>query len=157
MKSLTTLANWLPTLNVRTTISASLSLCATASSFTMAGPFTSADAKYTLDLVFRSTFAKSASFYEGTGADRQSYIKSVEAPDPKTLIVTTVKPWTGLLSNLVPVQSFPKTVTRRKKIIRSGPGRSSLSATTVRSRWLICRQILITGKARHNCRTFACA
>lgn len=69
--------------------------------------FTSADAKYTLDLVFRSTFAKSASFYEGTGAARQSYIKSVEAPDPKTLIVTTIKPWTGLLSNLVPVAIIP--------------------------------------------------
>lgn len=71
-------------------------------------PFTSADAKYTLDLVFSSSFAKSASFYEGTGADRKSYIKSVEAPDPRTLVVTTVKPWTGLLSNLVPVAIIPK-------------------------------------------------
>ena len=71
-------------------------------------PFTSADAKYTLDLVFRSTFAKSASFYEGSGAARQSYIKSVEAPDARTLIVTTVKPWTGLLSNLVAVAIIPK-------------------------------------------------
>ncbi|HEY6232238.1 MAG TPA: ABC transporter substrate-binding protein [Pyrinomonadaceae bacterium] len=69
---------------------------------------TSADAKYTLDLVFSSTFAKSASFYEGTGADRKSYIKSVEAPDPHTLVVTTVKPWTGLLPNLVPVAIIPK-------------------------------------------------
>jgi peptide/nickel transport system substrate-binding protein len=71
-------------------------------------PFTSADAKYTLDLVFASTFAKSASFYEGTGASRISYIKSVEAPDPRTLVVTTVKPWTGLLPNLVPVAMIPK-------------------------------------------------
>ncbi len=71
-------------------------------------PFTSADAKYTLDLVFSSTFAKSASFYEGTGADRKSYIKSVEAPDAHTLVVTTAKPWTGLLPNLVPVAMIPK-------------------------------------------------
>ncbi|HEV7473859.1 MAG TPA: ABC transporter substrate-binding protein [Pyrinomonadaceae bacterium] len=71
-------------------------------------PFTSADAKYTLDLVFSSSFAKSASFYEGTGSARTSYIKSVEAPDPRTLVVTTVKPWTGLLSNLVPVAIIPK-------------------------------------------------
>ena len=70
-------------------------------------PFTSADAKYTLDLVFSSSFAKSASFYEGSGADRKSLIKSVEAPDPKTLVVTTVKPWTGLLSNLVAVAMIP--------------------------------------------------
>jgi peptide/nickel transport system substrate-binding protein len=71
-------------------------------------PFTSADAKYTLDLVFSSTFAKSASFYEGTGAQRKSYIKSVEAPDPHTLVVTTTKPWTGLLPNLVPVAIIPQ-------------------------------------------------
>jgi len=71
-------------------------------------PFTSADAKYTLDLVFSSTFAKSASFYEGTGAGRKSYIKSVEAPDAHTLVVTTTKPWTGLLPNLVPVSIIPK-------------------------------------------------
>ena len=70
-------------------------------------PFTSADAKYTLDLVFSSSFAKSASFYEGIGDQRRSYIKSVEAPDPKTLVVTTIKPWTGLLSNLVPVAIIP--------------------------------------------------
>ncbi len=68
---------------------------------------TSADAKYTLDLVFSSSFAKSASFYEGTGKDRRSYIKSVEAPDSKTLIVSLIKPWTGLLSNLVPVSIIP--------------------------------------------------
>jgi peptide/nickel transport system substrate-binding protein len=71
-------------------------------------PFTSADAKYTLDLVFSSTFAKSASFYEGVGAERRSYIKSVEAPDPHTLIITTIRPWTGLLSNLVAVAIIPK-------------------------------------------------
>jgi len=70
-------------------------------------PFTSTDAKYTLDLVFSSTFAKSASFYEGTGADRRGYIKSVEAPDAHTLVVTTTKPWTGLLPNLVPVAIIP--------------------------------------------------
>ena len=71
-------------------------------------PFTSADAKYTLDLVFSSSFAKSASFYEGTGAQRRSYIKSVEAPDPRTLVVTTIRPWTGLLSNLVAIPIIPK-------------------------------------------------
>ena len=71
-------------------------------------PFTSADAKYTLDLVFSSTFAKSASFYEGAGAERKSFIKSVEAPDAHTLVVTTTKPWTGLLPNLVPVAMIAK-------------------------------------------------
>ena len=68
----------------------------------------SADVKYTLDLVFSSNFAKSASFYEGEGANKRSYIKSVEAPDPRTIVVTLTKPWVGLLSNLVPVAIIPK-------------------------------------------------
>ncbi len=71
-------------------------------------PLTSADVKYTLDLVFSSNFAKSASFYEGSGAEKHSYIKSVEAPDSKTVVVTLIKPWVGLLSNLVPVAIIPK-------------------------------------------------
>src|SRR4051794_38849954 len=69
---------------------------------------TSADVKYTLDLLFTSDFAKSASFYEGTGADKHSLIRSVEAPDAKTVVVTLIKPWVGLLSNLVPVPIIPK-------------------------------------------------
>ena len=65
----------------------------------------SADVKYTLDLVFSSNFAKSASFYD---ADKKSYIKSVEAPDQRTVVVTLTKPWVGLLSNLVPIAIVPK-------------------------------------------------
>ena len=68
----------------------------------------SADVKYTLDLVFGSNFAKSASFYESTGDQKRSYIRSVEAPDQRTVIVTLTKPWVGLLSNLVPVAIIPK-------------------------------------------------
>src|SRR5687767_2242772 len=68
----------------------------------------SADVKYTLDLVFTSDFAKSASFYEGTGDEKRSYIKSVDAPDARTVVVTLTKPWVGLLSNLVPVAIIPK-------------------------------------------------
>jgi peptide/nickel transport system substrate-binding protein len=86
-------------------------------------PLTSADAKYTLDLVFSSTFAKSASFYEGTGAERRSYIKSVEAPDARTLVVTTTKPWTGLLPNLVPVAIIPQGsyATQKDSPLGTGP------------------------------------
>jgi peptide/nickel transport system substrate-binding protein len=67
----------------------------------------SADVKYTLDLVFSSNFAKSASFYEGTGNDKRSLIKSVEAPDGRTIVITLTRPWVGLLSNLVPVAIIP--------------------------------------------------
>ena len=84
--------------------------------------FTSADAKYTLDLVFSSSFAKSASFFEGTGADKKSYIKSVEAPDPKTLVITLSRPWTGLLSNLVPIAIIPRDSYESQKTHPLGPG-----------------------------------
>src|SRR5438105_7917435 len=40
-------------------------------------PFTSADAKYTLDTLLASTFAKTASFFEGSGAGKTAYVKSV--------------------------------------------------------------------------------
>ncbi|HEY6118927.1 MAG TPA: ABC transporter substrate-binding protein [Pyrinomonadaceae bacterium] len=69
---------------------------------------TSADARYTLELVFSSSFAKSASFYEGSGTSKHSYVKSVETPDAKTVVVTLIKPWVGLLSNLVAVPIIPK-------------------------------------------------
>ncbi len=82
----------------------------------------SADVKYTLDLVFRSDFAKSASFYEGTGADKHSYIKSVEAPDAKTVVVTLIKPWVGLLSNLVPVAIIPQDSYESQKTSPLGTG-----------------------------------
>ncbi len=83
---------------------------------------TSADAKYTLDLVFSSNFAKSASFFEGVGAEKRSYIKSVEAPDAKTVVVTLTKPWTGLLSNLVPVAIIPKDSYESQKTHPLGSG-----------------------------------
>lgn len=70
--------------------------------------FTSADVKYTLDTVLASTFAKAASFFEGSGANRAAYVKSVEAPDPHTLIIRLNKQWTGLLPNLVPIAIIPK-------------------------------------------------
>jgi len=82
----------------------------------------SADVKYTLDLVFSSDFAKSASFYEGTGADKHSYIKSVEAPDGHTVVVTLIKPWVGLLSNLVPVAIIPKDSYESQKTHPLGTG-----------------------------------
>lgn len=70
--------------------------------------FTSADAKYTLELVFSNNFAKSASFFEGSGENKKSYVARVDAPDATTVVVTLTKPWVGLLTNLVPVAIIPK-------------------------------------------------
>src|ERR1700730_12175772 len=71
-------------------------------------PFTSADARYTLDTVLASTFAKTASFFEGAGANKTAYVKSIEAPDARTLVIQLNKQWTGLLPNLVPIAIIPK-------------------------------------------------
>lgn len=70
--------------------------------------FTSADAKYTLDLVLAKNFGKSASFYKGPANQSESYIKTVAAPDAQTLVITTSEPWTGLLSSLIPIAIIPK-------------------------------------------------
>jgi peptide/nickel transport system substrate-binding protein len=101
-------------------------------------PLTSADAKYTLDLILEKEFAKAASFFEvvtpdtktATTTDKQSpkqtkrsYVKSITAPDPKTLIVTLTKPWMGLLSNLVAVAIIPQDsyATQKDHPVGSGP------------------------------------
>ncbi len=85
-------------------------------------PFTSADAKYTLDTVLASTFAKAASFFEGSGANKTAYVKSVEAPDAKTLIIRLNKQWTGLLPNLVPIAIIPKDSYESQKTHPLGTG-----------------------------------
>ena len=85
-------------------------------------PFSSADAKYTLDLLLASPFAKSASFFEGTGEQKASYIKSIDAPDAKTLVVMLVKPWVGLLSNLVAIPIIAKDSYEQQKTHPMGTG-----------------------------------
>jgi len=85
-------------------------------------PFTSADAKYTLDTVLASTFAKAASFFEGAGANKTSYIRSVEAPNPQTLVINLNKQWTGLLPNLVPIPIIPKDSYESQKTHPLGTG-----------------------------------
>src|SRR5205814_7862084 len=85
-------------------------------------PFTSADAKYTLDTVLASTFAKAASFFEGSGANKTAYVKSVEAPDAKTLIIRLNEQWTGLLPNLVPIAIIPKDSYESQKTHPLGTG-----------------------------------
>jgi ABC-type transport system substrate-binding protein len=84
--------------------------------------FTSADAKYTLDTVLASTFAKAASFFEGAGANKKSYVKNVEAPDVRTLVIHLNKQWTGLLPNLVPIAMIPKDSYESQKTHPLGTG-----------------------------------
>jgi ABC-type transport system substrate-binding protein len=71
-------------------------------------PFTSADAKYTLDTLLASDSRKANDFFEGSGAERKSLVKSITTPDPRTLVVTLVKPSNKFLSSLVPVGMMPQ-------------------------------------------------
>lgn len=84
--------------------------------------FSSADAKYTLDLLLANTFAKSASFFEGTGQQKTGYIKAVEAPDPRTFVVSLNRPWVGLLSNLVAIPIIAKDSYESQKTRPMGTG-----------------------------------
>src|SRR5438034_3854732 len=76
--------------------------------------FTSADAKYTVDILLANNWGKSASFFAPStdtaakSAKGPPYVRSVEAPDAHTLVVRLNTPWTGLLSNLVAVPMIPK-------------------------------------------------
>jgi peptide/nickel transport system substrate-binding protein len=64
---------------------------------------TSADVKYTIDsLLAKRGVPKAASFFESNG-EKASFVKSIETPDPKTVVITLTKPWQALLSNLVSV------------------------------------------------------
>ena len=85
--------------------------------------FSSADVKYTLDLLLRSNFAKSASFFEGTAESKRSYITSVETPDAKTVVVKLAKPWVGLLSNLVaiPIIATDSYEAQKTRPVGTGP------------------------------------
>src|SRR5947207_10226985 len=85
-------------------------------------PFSSADAKYTLDTVLANPFAKSASFFEGSGANRQAYVSSVEAPDAHTLVIKLNNRWTGLLPNLVAIAIIPKDSYESQKTHPLGTG-----------------------------------
>src|SRR5215213_4583787 len=70
--------------------------------------FTSADAKYTLETLLKSDSRKANDFFEGTGAGRKPIVKTVETPDPSTLVVRLNKPLTKFLSGLVPVGMMPQ-------------------------------------------------
>jgi ABC-type transport system substrate-binding protein len=87
-------------------------------------PFTSADAKYTLDTLLASDSRKATDFFEGSGDARTPTVKSVEAPAPNTLVVRLNKPSFKFLSNLVPVGMMPQGYTtdqQKRNPVGTGP------------------------------------
>ncbi|HEX8499219.1 MAG TPA: ABC transporter substrate-binding protein [Pyrinomonadaceae bacterium] len=86
--------------------------------------FTSADAKYTLDTLLASDSPKSNDFFEGTGAARKPFVKTVEAPDPLTLVVRLNKPLNKFLSNFVSFGMMPQGYTtdqQKQAPVGTGP------------------------------------
>ena len=90
-------------------------------------PLTSADVKYTLESLFNSAKRKRASFYELSpgGGPPEPYITSVEAPDPRTAVVTLRRAWNQLLPNLVSLPVIPQGSADAQKTqpVGSGPFR----------------------------------
>ncbi|MFN2453914.1 MAG: ABC transporter substrate-binding protein [Pyrinomonadaceae bacterium] len=75
-------------------------------------PFTSADAKYTIETLLASNTGKSASFFEGSGAAKQPFITGLDAPDARTLVVhlrhDSFFEFNQIISNLVAVGIIPQ-------------------------------------------------
>ncbi|HVF55491.1 MAG TPA: ABC transporter substrate-binding protein [Pyrinomonadaceae bacterium] len=87
-------------------------------------PLTSADAKYTLDTLLASDSRKANDFFEGTGDARQPYVRSIDAPDARTLVINLHRPLMKLLSGLVSVGIMPQGSTtdeQKKSPVGSGP------------------------------------
>ncbi len=90
-------------------------------------PLTSADAKYTLETLIASNTGKSASFFEGSGANKTPYITGIETPDARTLVVHLSKnsffQYNQVVSNLVAVGIIPQgsAAAQKDKPIGSGP------------------------------------
>lgn len=93
---------------------------------------TSADVKYTFDTLFAANSGKSASFFEGSGASKQPFITSVEAPDPRTVVMRLRKPWLSLMTNLVSISIIPKdsAATQKDHPVGTGPFKFTRFDTT---------------------------
>lgn len=87
--------------------------------------FTSADVKYTFDEMFKSNSFKSNAFFDTVDKVKTPHIKSLETPDPKTVVITVGRPALAnqLLSNLVAIPIIPEgSVAQQKESpVGSGP------------------------------------
>jgi peptide/nickel transport system substrate-binding protein len=86
--------------------------------------FTSADVKYTFDEMFKSNSYKSNAFFETVDKIKTPHIRSLETPDPRTVVVTVGKPAMAnqLLSNLVAIPIIPEGSIAQQKDSPVGSG-----------------------------------
>jgi len=85
-------------------------------------PLTSADVKYTFDKLLASDSPKAVPFFEGTGASKQPFVTSVEAPDPRTVVFRLRRPWLELFANLIPIAIIPEDTFESQAIKPLGSG-----------------------------------
>lgn len=86
--------------------------------------FTSADAKYTLDVLFAAGGYKGASFFDTVNGQKEAHITSIETPDAKTLVIKVRRPAlvNQLLSNLVAIPIIPENSVEQQKTAPIGTG-----------------------------------
>jgi peptide/nickel transport system substrate-binding protein len=86
-------------------------------------PLTAADVKYTFDKLLASDSPKAASFFEGTGANRQPLIAAVDAPDARTVVFRLRRQWLELPANLIPIPVIPEGTfeTQAQQPVGTGP------------------------------------
>jgi peptide/nickel transport system substrate-binding protein len=91
---------------------------------------TSADAKYTLDALFKSGGYKAASFYDSVDGQKQQHITSIETPDAKTLVLKVSRPplINQTLSNLVTIPIIPEGTIEQQKTAPIGSGAFKFAA-----------------------------
>jgi peptide/nickel transport system substrate-binding protein len=85
---------------------------------------TSADARYTLEALFKSGGYKAASFYDSVDGQKQQHITSIETPDAKTLVLKVSRPAliNQTLSNLVAIPIIPEGTIDQQKTAPVGSG-----------------------------------
>ncbi len=71
-------------------------------------PLTSADVKYTFDKFLASDSPKAVPFFEGTGENKKPLVASVEATDPRTVVIRLSRQWLELFANLIPIAIIPE-------------------------------------------------
>lgn len=84
----------------------------------------SADARYTLEALFKSGGYKAASFYDSVDGQKQQHITSIETPDAKTLVLKVSRPAliNQTLSNLVAIPIIPEGTIDQQKTAPVGSG-----------------------------------
>ena len=96
-------------------------------------PLTSADAKYTLDLLLKTKGAKQGAFFETlSGQTNSPMITEIQTPDEKTLVLKIARPAlkNNVLANLVAIPIYPEGSQVGNQTVNGDNSTSNLGAYT---------------------------